>query len=79
MILTMVYKSGEIRVLEGILEVNSRPHLKDDGFTLHISTSYDDDGHLVSVDDLDRWSLVTDLGGQIIQIETREPEKELIE
>ena len=72
MIMTMVHKTGEIRVIQGVLEVCSRKNLQDDEFSLHITLDDEVSVNKVPVQDLDRWMLVTDLGGQIIQIETKE-------
>ena len=74
MILSLIYKNGRIRVVQGVVEVCSRPNLRDDGFTLIISLEGWDEPNKVPVDELDRWSLVSEMGAPILHIETKEPE-----
>lgn len=73
MILTMVYKTGEIRSLESVTEVHSRKRVSDDEFELVISVFTLDDTVKVPLLDLDRWDLRTGYGAVVMNIELRGP------
>jgi len=66
MILTMVYKTGQIRVFEQVEEVNSRPNLKKE---FELVFDVNGEMHCVGIELLDRWGLTSAMGARIIDIE----------
>ncbi len=76
MILTLIYKTAEIRSIESVCEVHSRAMVPDTGlFELVISCECVDDPIKVPVAELSRWELRTQHGAQVFTIELdRKPE-----
>ncbi len=62
MILTMVYRNGQVRCIEGVAELNSRKNFGDGETVLVISLHSEEETFKVPAVDLDKWTLLTDTG-----------------
>ncbi len=71
MILTMVYKDGRILSIDGVDEVDSKEREGDGGFDLNVSTLYLVDNLVVPTEDLQQWTLMTDMGARVVEISLR--------
>ncbi len=72
MILTLIYKTGQVRSLSRIVEVNSRKNHDNIDFTL-IAVHEDGDDFTIPIPELDKWALTTEMGATIINIELKDP------
>ncbi len=72
MILTMIYKTGQIRSISNIVEVNSRKNHGNSDFTL-IAVNEGGDEFGTPIPELDRWILNTEMGTTLMNIGLKDP------